>query len=111
MSTGQIVQMKSEFHEVAAELANLLYKKNAAYGRSHSKTGQVIALLYPNGISLMQSQDALTVVRIIDKLFRIAHDKHAFHEDPWADIAGYAILQVVERRAVLAHATPEAEKS
>jgi hypothetical protein len=36
----------------------------------------------------------LAVTRIIDKLFRIATDEKAFSEDPWADIAGYAILMV-----------------
>jgi hypothetical protein len=38
----------------------------------------------------------LTVVRILDKLFRIANSKDAFNEDPWFDIAGYAILKYVE---------------
>lgn len=32
------------------------------------------------------------VVRVVDKLFRIANHKDAFGENPWADIAGYAVL-------------------
>ena len=36
----------------------------------------------------------LAVVRIVDKLFRIATDKDAFGESPFKDIAGYGILGV-----------------
>jgi hypothetical protein len=38
------------------------------------------------------------VVRILDKLFRIANDKSAFNEDPWQDIAGYGILGTYNKR-------------
>lgn len=34
----------------------------------------------------------LAIVRVFDKMMRIATDKDAFGEDPWRDIAGYAIL-------------------
>lgn len=51
-------------------------------------------VLFPNGVQLAQYQDLLVITRIIDKLFRIANDKTAFSEDPWKDIAGYAILSL-----------------
>jgi hypothetical protein len=38
----------------------------------------------------------LALIRIIDKLFRIATSKDSFKEDPYADIAGYCILKVNE---------------
>jgi hypothetical protein len=41
----------------------------------------------------------LAVVRILDKLFRIANDKNAFNEDPWQDIAGYGILGTYNKRS------------
>ena len=34
------------------------------------------------------------MVRVIDKMFRIATDKDAFGESPWRDICGYAILGI-----------------
>jgi hypothetical protein len=36
----------------------------------------------------------LLLVRIFDKLKRIATSKQAFEEDPYKDIAGYGILGV-----------------
>ena len=34
----------------------------------------------------------LTIVRIVDKLFRITNQKDAFGESPYRDIAGYGLL-------------------
>jgi len=33
------------------------------------------------------------LLRVIDKLFRIASQKEAFGENPWQDIAGYGLLK------------------
>lgn len=83
---------KSVFHQVAQETADLVVSKQKAYGDSFGKSGSIIKILYPNGISLEQYDDMLTIVRIIDKLFRIATKKDAFGESPWKDILGYALL-------------------
>jgi len=82
----------NEYRAIGAELSELLIRKNQAYGDSFEKSGEVMSLLYPNGISTDQMTDALCITRIIDKLFRIATDKDALGESPYRDIAGYAIL-------------------
>jgi len=74
------------------QIGELVQEKQAAYGDSFGKSGQVLKILYPNGISLDQIDDALCVVRIVDKLFRIATDRDALGESPYRDISGYAIL-------------------
>jgi len=81
----------------AVSIGELLEKKQAAYGDSFGKAGEILRILYPQGISPAQMDDALCIVRIIDKLFRIATDADAFGEDPYQDIAGYAILAVARR--------------
>ena len=81
-----------KYEQRGADLGALVDKKNAAYGDSFRKSGAIVRSLYPNGISPEQCDDALVMVRIIDKLFRIANRKTAFGEDPWQDIAGYALL-------------------
>ena len=87
--------MKDKFLEVAREMAELLAKKNEAYGNSFFRIGEVLGMMYPNGISKEQAHDALAIARTLDKLFRIATKKDAFGENPWRDICGYAILSVV----------------
>ena len=82
------------FTSIGEEIGKLLAKKNAAYGDSFNQTGEVMRLLYPNGIPLDKVADALAIVRIYDKLKRIATDRDALGEDPWRDIAGYAILSL-----------------
>lgn len=84
-----------DYIEIAESLGRLVQSKQEAYGDSFSKSKQIIQILYPNGINPENYQDALTIIRIIDKLFRIANKKDAFGESPYRDIAGYALLGLV----------------
>lgn len=88
----QVVKDFSPYHHVSCVIANLVVEKQEAYGDSFSKSGQIMKILYPEGVPLDKLEDALTVIRIIDKLFRIATKKDAFGESPWKDIVGYALL-------------------
>ena len=83
-----------DYEKIANEISNLIKEKQAAYGDSFGKSGDVMRSLYPDGINPRQLDDALTVVRVIDKLFRIANKKDAFGESPWRDIMGYALLAI-----------------
>jgi hypothetical protein len=74
------------------QIGKLVEEKQAAYGDSFGRSGEILRVLYPQGISLEQIDDALCIVRIVDKLFRIATDKDALGESPYRDIAGYGIL-------------------
>lgn len=87
------------YSELGAEIGRLVETKQRAYGSSFSKAGRVLLELYPAGIPPAALHDALTIVRVVDKLFRIATDRDALGESPWRDIAGYALLSVarVER--------------
>jgi hypothetical protein len=85
------------YAEIAKQVAELVEEKEKAYGSSFYKAGAVLAILYPNGIVPEQLDDALTIVRVVDKLFRIATDRDAFGEDPWRDVLGYALLSVARR--------------
>jgi hypothetical protein len=78
--------------ELAEQIGKLVEEKNAAYGSSFDKTGDFLKLLYPNGVNINQYNDMLCLVRIFDKLMRIANDKGAFSEEPYKDIMGYALL-------------------
>lgn len=84
----------STFKRIGEEIGNLVAEKQFAYGDSFSKSGKVLEILYPNGVSVNNYSDLLTITRVIDKLFRIANKKDAMGENPWKDIAGYAILGV-----------------
>jgi hypothetical protein len=82
----------STFRQIAAEVGALVEEKNTAYGDSFAKSGEFLRLLYPNGIQPEQYGDALCLVRIFDKMMRIATQKDAFGENPYRDIIGYGIL-------------------
>jgi hypothetical protein len=87
------VNLNSTFiQETAQTLGTLVSQKNEAYGDAFAQAGDVIRVLYPDGVRPEQYIDLLVTVRIVDKLFRIANRKDAFGESPWQDIAGYGIL-------------------
>lgn len=80
--------------EIGKQIGELVETKQAAYGDSFGRSGEVLRQLYPNGIAVDQYDDMLAVVRIIDKLFRICTDRDALGESPYKDIAGYALLGI-----------------
>lgn len=87
--------MKEKFMEKTKELGELLTEKNQAYGNAFEKTTKILELLYPNGISVSQYKDVHVIVRMLDKLSRIARDNNPMGESPYQDIAGYSILAMV----------------
>lgn len=82
------------YAQIGEEIGKLVQEKNEAYGDSFSRSGEIMQILYPTGIAPEQYIDALSVVRVLDKLFRIANKRDAFGESPWQDIIGYAILGI-----------------
>jgi len=92
------VEAMTTYTQEALNLAELVIRKQMAYGNSFGRSHEIIRVLYPNGIRPDQYLDALAVIRVIDKLFRIANQKAAFGEDPWRDIAGYGLLSVVQAK-------------
>ena len=84
----------SNFEKIGTDIGRLVKKKNVAYGDSFTKAADILKTLYPNGVAPEQYVDMLAVIRVLDKLFRLATRKDAFGESPWSDICGYAILGV-----------------
>lgn len=80
---------------VCAKLNDLLPKKNLAYGNSYVKVPSIMKVLYPNGIPLDKYDDALAIVRVMDKICRIVESNDPLGENPWFDIAGYGVLMSV----------------
>lgn len=78
--------------EIGRSIGALVAEKNAAYGDSFKNSGEIMKFLFPKGIPPEKYQISLALVRILDKIFRIATNPGYNNEDPWKDIAGYCIL-------------------
>lgn len=70
--------------------------KNRKYGDAVRKTVEILKILYPEGIRPDQYSDLLLLVRVQDKMVRIAsytpERRELDDESPWADVRGYGIL-------------------
>lgn len=75
----------------AQTIGELVKRKNLQYGDSFSKSQQIIQILYPNGVHPKQYADFLALIRVIDKLFRVANGNQG-DENAWDDITGYGII-------------------
>lgn len=95
----------TDYPALARSIGDLVAQKQAAYGDSFGRAGAVLRILYPLGIAPDQLDDALAVVRVVDKLFRVATDRDALGESPFKDICGYSLLAVarVEREKAAAN--------
>lgn len=69
----------------------LVDRKQQEYGDSWGKAADILRTLYPDGIKPDQYHDVLGIVRVVDKLSRIANGNQG-EEDAWTDIAGYGLL-------------------
>ena len=98
------IELANSYAKDGYLIGRLVNSKQVQYGDSFGKTGKVLAIFYPDGIKVDQMDDALCLVRIIDKLFRVANYKQDEEspltgfsrsedsESPYKDIAGYALL-------------------
>lgn len=86
------------FESICSDLAKLLWEKRQAYGKDNlTGAGEFLKLLYPNGMKPEQYTHALLLARMFDKMSRLANGANT--EDPFADLAGYAICAIeLEKR-------------
>lgn len=75
--------------DLTKELGELLEDKDKKYGSSTTVSGTMLRLLYPEGVPVNQYQNVTLLVRIFDKMKRIATG--ASDENSWQDIAGYGV--------------------
>lgn len=84
------------FEALGQRIGALVDTKNRQYGDSTNKTGQILAILYPDGVAPEQYHDMMLITRILDKLNRIANGNQG-EENAWSDLAGYSLLGMKER--------------
>jgi len=88
-------KLSSKYHGIAESVADLIVEKQKAYGDAFGECGQFLRLLYPNGIPPDRLDDAQYLLRIWDKMKRIATHgagNDPMNEDPFRDIIGYSLL-------------------
>lgn len=88
---------KPDFAGTGRAIGELVEEKNTAYGSAFADSARFLELLYPSGVPLSAYTDVLLMVRIFDKMKRIATAKDAFGEDPFRDIAGYGVIGAAVR--------------
>lgn len=83
------------FNELAKGIADLVTEKEKAYGSAFDKAGDFLKVLYPDGIKPEQYKDMLCIVRVFDKLMRIATSYEGTEEkkvEAYSDLMGYGLL-------------------
>ena len=85
--------MSGHYEEVGRRIGEMVDGKQVLYGDSFTAAPQMLRLLYPDGVRPEQYDDLLSIVRCLDKFKRIATANDADGENPWVDVAGYAILE------------------
>lgn len=90
-------QQGPQYAGVAADIAALVTEKNRQYGDAINNTGEFLKTLYPNGIQPHQYEDLGVIIRMYDKMKRIANGNQG-EENAWNDLMGYALLKAAKPR-------------
>ena len=98
MDLVRYIYGENKFEAAAAHVASVVTRKNKAYGDSFGKSAEFLNLLFPNGVKPEQYDDCLTLVRIFDKMMRIATGAKD-EEFPYVDINGYSLLMIAKHVA------------
>lgn len=87
--------IQDKYVEKAIEIGKLVSEKNKQYGNAINNVDSILKILYPNGISVEQYKDLSVMVRMLDKMFRIAHGNKG-SENAYNDLCGYGLLMSLE---------------
>lgn len=82
---------KGQYELLGQRIGQLVDRKQKEYGDSWGKAAEILRVLYPDGVDPADYHAMLGIVRVIDKLSRIANGNQG-EENAWGDIAGYGLL-------------------
>jgi len=91
------ISKDNKYEKLAVEVAKIVKDKNEKYGDSYNDVPKILEFMYPNGIPITSYSDAMFVVRILDKLKRIATKNDKDGENPFKDITGYGLLALSQQ--------------
>jgi len=79
------------YEQLGARVGAVVDKKNLEYGDSINDTDGFLRVLFPCGIPIRAYKDVGLLVRIFDKMKRVAYGNLG-EENAWKDLVGYALL-------------------
>ena len=89
--------MVLDLESISRDVVSIVKEKNREYGSAFQKVSHILSILFPNGIPTNKYHDVAILVRVLDKVCRIAsaNDKDV-KKDAWLDITGYGLLRLSE---------------
>jgi hypothetical protein len=85
------------YEDIGKKVGHLVFQKQIQYGNSFGTCHKFLELLYPYGMTPEHYPEMLTMVRVFDKLMRVAKGNQG-DENAWQDICGYALLELGRQR-------------
>jgi selenophosphate synthase len=89
----RFLETTPSFKQIGMDIGELVADKQTQYGDSFGRAGEVLKVLYPDGIKPEQYTDMLGITRVLDKIFRLTEGDMG-EESAWQDITGYGLLGV-----------------
>ncbi len=89
--------MELELESISRDVVGVVKEKNREYGSAFQKVSEILTILFPNGIPTNKYHDVAILIRVLDKVCRIAsaNDKDV-KKDAWLDLTGYGLLRLSE---------------
>ena len=89
--------MVLDLESISCDVVSIVKEKNKEYGSAFQKVSEILTILFPNGIPTNKYHDVAILIRVLDKVCRIAsaNDKDV-KKDAWLDLTGYGLLRLSE---------------
>ena len=88
------------YEDLGKQVGALVDEKQKGYGDSFNKSAKLLKVLFPDGVPVDRYTDLLCIVRMLDKLFRLATDPSFGDESPYRDMAGYSLLGLMKSNGI-----------
>lgn len=85
--------MEANFENVAKQIVDSVKAAERETGNCFTKSTEVIRILFPAGIPPGKEQEVASMLRIIDKMFRIANNPGSTATE-WQVLSAYALNAV-----------------
>lgn len=87
------LEHQKDFFDVGEKLVTKVAQKNNDYGSAFEQIEEILKVLYPNGVPVHQYGNMSLLVRMLDKVCRLANEREKFYnEDSWDDLIGYCFV-------------------
>jgi len=91
-----------EYEKLGNDIKPIVEKLESDYGHSLGETKEILKMMYPNGVNQEQLGDVVSIVRMLDEMFKVARIDGAVsdenRDEVWKEMIAKAFATVAQEQ-------------